>query len=302
MKTWRCTVCGYTQRSEAPPEKCPVCGADQSKFVELIHKEESKPDETAANPPKSAPKADETAPKPTPKADETARAPEAKADRKVKTWKCTVCGYIQRSAAPPEKCPVCGADQSKFIEIFPEGQGKEESPEPAPKSKSPEVKSEVKDAVKKAGPPPYVEIYNTVTNLMSENHIHPISVHIPNGVLPVSVVFAIIAVLFQNTTFGSAGFYNLVFVLLAMPMVLFSGYNDWQKIYGGNMTPLFYTKIICGGVVLVTCLILVIWRAMDPDVITASGRWVYLLIHLIMLAAAGIAGHLGGKLVFHNKN
>jgi rubredoxin/uncharacterized membrane protein len=294
MKTWKCTVCGYIQRSEAPPEKCPVCGADRSKFIEIVPEKESKPDET-----ERAARSPET---PAPKSE----APEPKAAKDVKTWKCTVCGYIQRSEDPPEKCPVCGADRSKFIEIFPEGEAEktEDAAEPASATEAeeaPKAKSETKSTVKKPGTPPYVEVYNTVTNLMSENHIHPISVHIPNGVLPVSVIFAIIAVLFQNTSFGAAAFYNLVFVLLAMPMVLFSGYNDWQKIYGGNMTPLFYTKIICGGVVLVTCLILVIWRALDPNVTASSGRWIFLFIHLIMLAAAGIAGHLGGKLVF-NKN
>ena len=33
MKEWRCTVCGYVHQGEWPPEKCPVCGADQWRFV-----------------------------------------------------------------------------------------------------------------------------------------------------------------------------------------------------------------------------------------------------------------------------
>ena len=38
----------------------------------------------------------------------------------MKKWECTVCGYIHEGAEPPEICPVCGADRSKFVEIFSE--------------------------------------------------------------------------------------------------------------------------------------------------------------------------------------
>jgi len=33
MKKWKCTVCGYIHTGDAPPEKCPVCGAPKEKFV-----------------------------------------------------------------------------------------------------------------------------------------------------------------------------------------------------------------------------------------------------------------------------
>ncbi|MBP1889235.1 rubrerythrin [Clostridium moniliforme] len=34
MKRFMCTVCGYVFEGEEAPEKCPVCGAPKSKFVE----------------------------------------------------------------------------------------------------------------------------------------------------------------------------------------------------------------------------------------------------------------------------
>ncbi|MEE0954350.1 MAG: NADH peroxidase [Eubacterium sp.] len=34
MKKFVCSVCGYVYEGEAAPEKCPVCGAPASKFVE----------------------------------------------------------------------------------------------------------------------------------------------------------------------------------------------------------------------------------------------------------------------------
>lgn len=32
-------------------------------------------------------------------------------------WKCTVCGYIHEGDAPPEKCPICGADSTFFVRL-----------------------------------------------------------------------------------------------------------------------------------------------------------------------------------------
>ena len=34
-KIWRCRVCGYEHRGEAPPECCPSCGAAASEFEEV---------------------------------------------------------------------------------------------------------------------------------------------------------------------------------------------------------------------------------------------------------------------------
>lgn len=34
MKKWVCTVCGYVHEGDAPPEKCPQCGAPADKFEE----------------------------------------------------------------------------------------------------------------------------------------------------------------------------------------------------------------------------------------------------------------------------
>ena len=35
MKKFRCTVCGYIYEGDAAPEKCPLCKAPASKFVEV---------------------------------------------------------------------------------------------------------------------------------------------------------------------------------------------------------------------------------------------------------------------------
>lgn len=200
----------------------------------------------------------------------------------MKKWRCTVCNYIHVGEEPPDVCPVCGADKSKFVEET---------------EAAPEAETAQKTAAS-AEDSKYKRLYGMITDLMAKHHAHPVSVHIPNGLLPVSVFFILLAVLFGLYRPEIAAFYNLIVVVLAMPLVLFSGYVEWRKKYGGNLTKVFLIKMVCGGIVTLAGLILVIWRMIHPDVVFSGGRMLYTLIALIMVGAAGIAGFLGGKLVF----
>ncbi|MBU0986379.1 MAG: rubredoxin [Proteobacteria bacterium] len=205
----------------------------------------------------------------------------------MKKWKCTVCGYIHEGEEPPDTCPVCGADRSKFVEIISEEPPAEDFDRPEPLQPSSAPKSS--------------RFYDVLTALMSKHHAHPVSVHIPNGVAPVAVIFLCLSIFFQLENFATASFYNMFFVALCMPLVLFSGYIDWKKRFGGNLTGLFIAKMICGALVSILSVILVVWRIIDPGVSlgAAPHRWMFLLGHLILLGAAITAGFLGGKLVFN---
>lgn len=209
----------------------------------------------------------------------------------MKKWECSVCGYIHQGDQPPETCPVCGADQSKFIELESDQPSQKDPEEPALQTKQADLKAE--------DPIPFVK-RNRLFDLMVKHHVHPISVHIPNGVLPASVIFVFLATVFNLTGLSQAAFYNLVFVILFLPLVLFSGYLEWQKKYNGALTRLFLTKMICAAVVSLSALVLGIWLIIDPQVSASdsSQRLPFLLVNLIMLSAAAIAGFLGGKLVF----
>jgi hypothetical protein len=58
--------------------------------------------------------------------------------------------------------------------------------------------------------------------------------------------------------------------------------------------------MICGGLVSLLAMILVIWSIVDPGVLTLTSTRLgaFLFINIVILAAAVIAGFLGGKLVF----
>lgn len=272
---WRCTVCGYIHKGPEPPDKCPVCGADRSKFEPLTEAAPAPAPESAAE---SGADVSE--------ASRTSGATDTEADAPVR-WRCTVCGYVHLGPEPPEKCPVCGADRSKFVRL-------EEAPAPEAAGPAPPVE----DA--RPAPKPAQRYYRIISERMTELHAHPISVHIPNGVAPVAVLFVLLATLFGSASLERAATANLVVVLLSMPLVLFSGYNDWQRRFGGKMTKIFKGKIVCGALFTVLVIWIVLWRVVNPDILVpgAVGRWFYILLNLALVAVGAVAGYLGGKLVF----
>ncbi|MEN8189316.1 MAG: rubredoxin-like domain-containing protein [Thermodesulfobacteriota bacterium] len=200
--------------------------------------------------------------------------------KEMKKWKCTVCGYIHEGETPPDSCPVCGAGKEKFVEA---ADVKETAAAESAEAESADERS-----------------MGTTARLVLENHLHPISVHTPNGIVPMAVIFLVAAVLVGSLSLANAAYYSLLFVLLAMPPVLITGYITWKNKYKGAKTPLFMMKISASCVATVTLLILVGWKTVQPDVLSngSSGRWTYLLLALILLTSVGVAGHFGGKLVF----
>ncbi len=236
----------------------------------------------------------------------------------MKKWKCTVCGYIHTGDEPPEKCPVCGAPRSRFIEISEQGT---ETPKPEPdpeeqpssdplestassgsaESETPETAAEPEETTKTVSP--FADSrYRQLFEMMTRFHGHPITVHIPNGLLPVTILFIFLSAVFTIEGMATAAAYNMGVVALAMPLVLFSGWVDWQNRFNGVMTQVFTVKIACGIVVTATAWILFIWLLVNPEVIhtTHPLRVAFFVINLIMLTAAATAGWYGGKLVFRD--
>lgn len=278
-KAYKCGVCGYIHREGDSPDKCPVCGVVSENF-------------NAVTSPSDAVKAEAV----------ELHAPDKK-------WKCTVCGYIHTGLTPPDICPVCGADRSLFV-LLPADEAeliKKPALQAVEKTQliesSPaDVSTPEHDALMpepSTKPSPVSRTFTTITNLMAKLHGHPISVHIPNGVLPVAFLFLLLGIVFDSEKLLLVSHYNLVFVLLAMPLVLFSGYNDWRLRLGGAMTRVIKTKMICGGTVTILSLILVVWRVIDPSILDpwSSGRFIYSSIFAVALVAAAVAGFYGGKLI-----
>lgn len=275
MKKWKCTVCGYIHTGDEAPEKCPVCGADRSLFVAMDEESEAEIN-SSSTPPVDLPEGDVSS-----------------------KWRCLVCGYIHTGSSPPDKCPVCGADKSQFVLVTDQpSDATAAGEEQAPTSSGTKEQIDDESGISKMFPQSVKELSQKLTLF----HGHPVAVHIPNGVLPVSVLFVFLALLFESSTLAVAAKCNLVFIALAMPIVIATGVIDWINKFKGRMTQVFKVKMVCAGIVTVVTIIIAIWWIAHPDAY-ASGlldNWFFFLLHLIDLAAAGIAGWYGGKLVFNN--
>ncbi|MBR9982313.1 MAG: hypothetical protein KFF50_14880 [Desulfatitalea sp.] len=140
-----------------------------------------------------------------------------------------------------------------------------------------------------------------ISQQLTRLHGHPIAVHIPNGLLPISVFFTIMALLFGSAGFATAARLNTIMVALAMPVVIGTGWVDWINRFGGRMSPVFRMKMICAGLVTGLSFILAIWWTVNPTLYLngISGNLIFVLFNLVNLGAASVAGWYGGKLVFN---
>lgn len=211
----------------------------------------------------------------------------------MKQWECTLCGYIHEGEEPPDECPLCGADKSQFV-LVEEG-GSDAAPSTPQEAGTASAPAAATRAAEAARPP-----LQGMQALIDKHHLHPIAVHTPNGVIPMAVLFVLLLVLFGAPGLGRAALYSYAFVLLSMPLVLFTGYVMWKTRYQGATTKLFKIKITASVIATILLATLVLWGFGQPSVLEpgSSGHGAFLFFSLIMLAAVGIAGHLGGKLVF----
>lgn len=264
---WKCTVCGYIHNGGQPPEKCPVCGADKKMFTSLDQ---------------DLPK-DASVPKP-----RKTKTPDP-SNQKTSKWKCTVCGYIHTGDEPPEKCPVCGADKSMFILVS----------SAAPDMNKMDSNQEQKKTDTQEN---LLATLSQKAKLLTRLHGHPIAVHIPNGVLPLTVLFTLLAFIFKSNSFALAAKLNLFFVCISMPAVLATGLIDWYNRFAGRITNVFRIKMLCGAIVTLLTFVLAAWWLISPNIyLSGIGQGgLFLLINFFNLLAAATAGFFGGKLVFHD--
>ncbi len=212
----------------------------------------------------------------------------------MRKWRCTICNYIHEGDAPPAKCPICGAPASKFVEVEQEVDKKATLD-----SKGAQEKAAKENQGQDTDTEPEIEESNSfLTDFILKHHLHPLSVHLPNGVLPIAVILFVLSVVFDSKTLATAGFINIVFVFLGLPFVLYAGYLEWEKRYRKAMTPVFQVKILSASMTYVLCFISMVWYSIDCDVLTSSYCGLFIFINLLMLTSAGIAGFIGGKLVF----
>ncbi len=222
----------------------------------------------------------------------------------MKEWKCSVCGYVHKGDEPPETCPVCGADRSKFVLLKEAAVQQQPSRTPfiqkqgALEDRPPQTHSDTGAATTKSQ-----ESLRAISKLLTRLHAHPIAVHLPNGVLPLTVLFTLMAVLFKSEVMAITAKCNIFFVTLAMPAVILTGFVDWMNRYESKISPVFKVKIVCAALVTALSLVITMWWLVDPDIYLNRSILgaLFILLNLIDLGIAAMAGWYGGKLVFPNR-
>ncbi|MGM0418454.1 MAG: rubredoxin-like domain-containing protein [Thermodesulfobacteriota bacterium] len=211
----------------------------------------------------------------------------------MKKWECNVCGYIHEGEEPPETCPVCGADKSAFVLISNDESSSEEKAQEQQETQE-NTSSFDESTGEKSTQTDFNTLKDKIDKAIIDHHLHPIAVHIPNGVIPVAVFLLLVGSLFNNESLINAAYYNITLVFLFIPVVLYTGYIEWIYRYKKALTGIFKAKIYSAAAVAIISAFLSLWKSFSPE----AGGAVFLLLHIVLLGAAGIAGHIGGKFIF----
>lgn len=179
----------------------------------------------------------------------------------TKRWQCTVCGYIHEGDQPPDVCPVCGADRSKFVALD-------------------------------------TETIGLLQSMRAVFRLHPVAAHFPNGLIPSAAVFLLLFAVTGRAGFEATAYWLLLFAAAVVPVSIGSGLRDWQQRFGGRREAIFVKKIALAITLLCLALGAFALRHGTPDLLIEGGaaRWLYLLCVAGMLGCATLLGHYGSLL------
>jgi predicted heme/steroid binding protein/uncharacterized membrane protein len=129
---------------------------------------------------------------------------------------------------------------------------------------------------------------------------HPMTVHFPIAFLMATPLFLVLYALTRNSSFETTSFYILCLGLLGSAAAMATGLFAWWVNYGAVLTTYVKYKIPLSIVLFLLTGILVIWRFVDPVILTHSGSlwWIYTLLIFSLVPLVTLLGHIGGKMVF----
>lgn len=135
----------------------------------------------------------------------------------------------------------------------------------------------------------------------SKFHPHPIAVHFSNGLIPVSVFFLILFWITGAASMETTAFYTLVIGTLGSALSVGTGLIDWKAYFKGAWVPVFKKKLTAGILAIIGGTAACTIRYLYPDLLysIAPLSVVYVALNFFVLGCVTVAGHLGGKLVFH---
>jgi uncharacterized membrane protein len=133
-------------------------------------------------------------------------------------------------------------------------------------------------------------------------YYHPIFVHFPQALFPVSFLSFVIYIATGAREFEVGSFIAALFGTVFTPMASFTGFLDWKIRYKGYMTPVFRIKIISAFLLFGFAIPAILLRTFMPEgnfLPLAGPGWIYGTLLAACTLTNVILGHYGGKLVFH---
>lgn len=190
----------------------------------------------------------------------------------TRTWRCTVCGYLHAGEVPPQSCPLCHATADKFVLV-------DDAPE--------------KGTI-------IARMLDELGQMRRAFVPHAVFSHFPVALIPTAVLFHLLFLVTGQYLLELVGSAVLLVAGVSVPLTLVTGLSAWEKRFGAVRAPIFLKKNTLARALLLLCWTAVLWRWLDPQVLTGGGlpAFLFVVLDLLLLACVTLLGHYGGVLVF----
>ena len=129
---------------------------------------------------------------------------------------------------------------------------------------------------------------------MARRHPHPVLVHFPIAFLMGSTLFLLLRLIFHNSHFEAASFYLLILGSIASPFGMATGLFTWWVNYRLKLSHFIKRKIQLSIVLLIFEIILVAWRASQPEI----SHPIYVVMMCLLTVIVFLLGYYGGQMTF----
>ncbi len=129
---------------------------------------------------------------------------------------------------------------------------------------------------------------------MARRHPHPMVVHFPLAFLMGSSLFALLHVLFKDSSFEITSFYLLILGAIASPFAMVTGLLTWWINYRLKLTLFVMRKIQFSILLLILEIVLIFWRRSPSQVFNP----IYFILVILLTPIVSLLGYYGGQMTF----
>ena len=129
---------------------------------------------------------------------------------------------------------------------------------------------------------------------MARRHPHPMVVHFPLAFLMASSLFALLYLIFKNSSFETTSFYLLILGAIASPFAMATGILTWWVNYRLKLTLFVKRKIQFSIILLILEIVLIFWRSSQSTI----SNPVYFILIVLLTPVVSLLGYYGGQMTF----